>query len=162
MQNEELASRWSRFGASLIDGLIIAVVSVPLMYYSGIFNQIDESGNIPLSTTIMFTVFGIVLFLLLNGSLLSKYGQTIGKKLLNIKIVDLNGGKPEFVPLITKRYLPLWVISQIPFIGGILSLINALFIFRADKRCVHDLIAGTKVVKNTTVTLTEKSSSNPF
>ena len=44
------------------------------------------------------------------------------------------------------RYFPLAVIAQIPFAGGIFSLIDCLFIFREDRRCIHDLIAGTKVV----------------
>jgi uncharacterized RDD family membrane protein YckC len=29
----------------------------------------------------------------------------------------------------------------------ILPLLDALFIFRQDRRCIHDLIAGTKVVQ---------------
>ena len=32
--------------------------------------------------------------------------------------------------------------------GQTLGLIDVLFIFRSDRRCVHDLIAGTKVVSN--------------
>ena len=162
MQNVELAGRWSRLGAVVIDGIIGVILSLPLMSFFGVWNQIGEDGTLPLSTIIMLTVFGIVVFLLVNGYLLSKYGQTVGKKLLDIKIVDMKGDKPEFVPLIAKRYLPIWAVSQIPLIGGILALIDALFIFRKDKRCIHDLIAGTRVVENTTIRLTEESTSNPF
>lgn len=162
MQSVELASRWSRLGASLIDGVIGGVLSIPLLSYFDVWEKIDENGNLPFSTTITITLIGIIFFLLINGYLLSKYGQTIGKKLLDIKIVDLNGDISEFNSLIAKRYVPVWVVSQIPVIGGILAIIDVLFIFREDKRCIHDLIAGTRVVENTTINFNEKSDSNPF
>jgi uncharacterized RDD family membrane protein YckC len=31
--------------------------------------------------------------------------------------------------------------------GNALGTLDALFVFRRDKRCLHDLIAGTKVVR---------------
>ena len=82
----------------------------------------------------------------MHGYLLKKYGQTIGKKLLGISIVTLDGEKPEFWPLILKRYLPLGLVSYTPVVGRFLPTIDALFIFGKDKRCVHDFIAGTMVV----------------
>jgi uncharacterized RDD family membrane protein YckC len=39
------------------------------------------------------------------------------------------------------------IIGAIPYLGGIYGLVDALFIFRDDRRCVHDHIAGTRVVK---------------
>ncbi|MEH6457722.1 MAG: RDD family protein [Cocleimonas sp.] len=157
-----MASRWSRLGASLIDGVIGGVLSLPLLSFFDVWEQIDENGNLPFSTAITITLIGIIFFLLINGYLLSKYGQTVGKKLLDIKIVDLNGDIPDFNSLIAKRYVPIWVVSQIPVIGGFIAIIDALFIFRKDKRCVHDLIAGTRVVENTSINFNEKSDSNPF
>lgn len=161
MQNQELAGRWTRLGAVLIDGIISIVISIPIMIYLGVFDQIEQ-GPISLGLTLKLSLLGFVIFLIVHAYLLSNYGQTVGKKLLDIKIVDLNGNKPEFNSLIAKRYLPIWVVSLIPIIGQILPLIDALFIFRKDKRCIHDLIAGTRVVENTTINLTEESSSNPF
>ena len=45
------------------------------------------------------------------------------------------------------RYVPIQIASVIPAIGNILPLLDVLFIFREDRRCLHDFIAGTKVVK---------------
>ena len=45
------------------------------------------------------------------------------------------------------RLVPIHLISQVPFAGGFVGLADSLFIFRQDKRCIHDLIAGTKVVE---------------
>ncbi len=44
------------------------------------------------------------------------------------------------------RYLPTQVIVAIPVVGALYALVDALFIFGAEQRCLHDLIAGTKVV----------------
>jgi len=41
----------------------------------------------------------------------------------------------------------MYLISAIPVVGSFFVLIDTLLVFRADRRCVHDLIAGTKVVK---------------
>ncbi|MEA2700447.1 MAG: hypothetical protein QOI66_4718, partial [Myxococcales bacterium] len=38
------------------------------------------------------------------------------------------------------------IISAIPYLGGLYALVDALFIFRDDRRCIHDLIAGTRVI----------------
>jgi len=53
----------------------------------------------------------------------------------------------DFGKLVGLRYVPVWLASSIPFIGGFLALIDILFIFREDRRCVHDMIAGTVVVE---------------
>jgi uncharacterized RDD family membrane protein YckC len=38
-------------------------------------------------------------------------------------------------------------VGVLPFVGPLLSIVNVLLIFRDDRRCGHDLIAGTRVVK---------------
>jgi len=44
------------------------------------------------------------------------------------------------------RYIPIWIVGLIPGVGIALTILDALFIFRDDRRCIHDLIAGTKVI----------------
>ena len=39
------------------------------------------------------------------------------------------------------------VIDLLACYGAFFGIANPLFIFRDDRRCLHDLIAGTKVVK---------------
>jgi uncharacterized RDD family membrane protein YckC len=41
----------------------------------------------------------------------------------------------------------MWALESIPLLGGLFSLVNVCFIFRDDRRCIHDLIADTIVVK---------------
>jgi uncharacterized RDD family membrane protein YckC len=49
--------------------------------------------------------------------------------------------------LLGLRYLPVQLITNVPLAGPVLNLVNVLMIFRGDRRCGHDLIAGTRVVK---------------
>jgi len=142
----DLASRWLRLFAALIDGLIAAVVTVPLMLYYNIFDMAMKGQEMSYEYTLLFIFLGIVAFMLIHGHLLKTRGQTVGKLALGIKIVTLDGNLPPFAPLILKRYLPIWALQLLPAFS-LLGIVNVLFIFRADKRCVHDLIAGTKVVR---------------
>ncbi len=147
--NSELrddASRWLRLFAALIDGIIAMVITLPLMIYYGIFDMALAGQELNYTYTVMFTLLGVVAFMLLHGYLLKTKGQTIGKMILGIKIVDLQGSLPPFAKLISLRYAPLWALQLVPAIN-ILALVDILFIFRGDRRCVHDLIAGTKVVR---------------
>ena len=64
-------------------------------------------------------------------------------------IVDAaSNGAATAVKILGLRYVLVMLVAVIPFIGGLLGVIDFLFIFRSDRRCVHDLIAGTKVVSN--------------
>lgn len=141
-----LASRWKRFWASLLDGLTISVVTVPVMYFTGGFDGISTGAQPSLEYSLMVGVLGLVVFFAINTKLLINSGQTIGKKVLGIKIVDLEGKLPTLKDLILKRYSVYFIPGQIPVGGPIFSLLNILFIFGKQRRCIHDYAAGTKVV----------------
>jgi uncharacterized RDD family membrane protein YckC len=139
------ASRWRRLWAGLIDASIAIAITIPLMNYLNVWD-LAQKGSIPLYTSVKLFLFSWTLFFIMHGYLLKSYGQTIGKKILGISIVNLDGEKPDLMPLLIKRYLPLSLVPNIPFVGSLLSICDMLFIFRKDKRCIHDFIAGTKVV----------------
>jgi uncharacterized RDD family membrane protein YckC len=141
-----LATRGARLGGAVIDAIISSIVMFPVLYYSG-FWQSAMAGEVHLGQQMVLGIGGLVVFLLLNGYLLSKRGQTIGKALVGTRIVSVDDG--QILPLLKVfglRYLPMSVVAQLPYIGNVLAIVNVLFIFRDDRRCVHDLIAGTKVV----------------
>ena len=141
----QLAGRGQRFGAALIDGLIGGAMAIPIILILGTWNYIKAGSQPPLSLTLLSGVLGFAAFILVHGHFLNAYGQTVGKRLVGIRIVKLNGDLPGFQTLIVARYLPITLVSMIPFAGGLFSLVDILFIFRQDRRCVHDLIAGTRV-----------------
>jgi uncharacterized RDD family membrane protein YckC len=142
-----LASRWSRLWASLLDSLIRVTFLSPAMYFTGGFSGLSEGVQRSIGYNLVIGLLGLGVFILINGKLLIANGQTIGKKLLGIRIVDLNGDLPELKKHLIKRYAVFFIPGQVPAIGQFFSIINILFIFGKQKRCVHDLAAGTKVVE---------------
>lgn len=147
------AIRWLRLAAILIDACIGFAVIVPMMYVGGYWEAAFEAGRsggfgiMPLGTTLLWAVIGFAVFALIQGYPLHANGQTWGKKVVSIRIVDLQGNKPSLVDLLGKRYLPTHAIANIPCLGTIYVLVDSLMIFRQDQRCLHDLIAGTRVVR---------------
>ncbi|PZO66328.1 MAG: RDD family protein [Pseudoxanthomonas suwonensis] len=145
----QLAGRGIRLLAAIIDTVILLVIMVPLMLVGGYIDTVMSSGGqVPFFTILMWTLIGFAVFAVVQGFPLNANGQTWGKRALGIRIVDLQGNKPPLGKLLGLRYLPLNVANAIPMVGPLLGLVNVLLIFRADRRCGHDLIAGTQVVSN--------------
>lgn len=145
-----LADRMSRLWASMLDGLVIAAISLPVMYFTGGFEGITEGKSPSFTYNLLIGIWWLVAFLLINGKLLVNHGQTIGKKALGIKIVDMEGKLPSLKQHLIKRYAVYFLPGQIPIAGQLFSVVNILFIFGEQKRCLHDHIAGTKVVSTQT------------
>lgn len=155
------ASYGRRFGAFLLDFLFLMIAMMFLMQYLGLTDLDPEKvknqeqmqaaliAKIAALTTqqkTLLTMFPFVTFFALHGYLLSRYGQTLGKRMLGIAIVTLDNRVPEFFPLIAQRYLTQWLAGMVPVIGILLRLIDVLAIVRPDRRCIHDHIAKTKVI----------------
>ena len=150
-KTKELAGRGSRLGAVIIDSIIIIPTLIGIAMITGFWDEIMPrmASGIPLSlkeNLIMFLV-GQSIFLILNGSFLANYGQTIGKRVMKIKIVDMEGNNLGLIKLYSLRYLTFSLFSQIPVAGGLISLVNVLFIFGKERRCLHDRLAGTQVLQ---------------
>ncbi len=137
-----LASRGSRLLAVLIDTIMILPIGVLIMYLMGMFETIERVQTISNRDELIYGVSIIFIWFLLHGYFLKKAGQTIGKRIVGIKIVSLAGSNAAMSALIT-RYLIFFIFQSI---SSLLSLLNFLFIFRDDRRCVHDLVAKTMVV----------------
>lgn len=94
----------------------------------------------------LLSAFPFIAFFALHGYLLSRYGQTLGKRMLGIAIVTMDNRVPPFLPLIIQRYLTQWLAGMVPLVGILLRLVDILAIFRPDRRCIHDHLAKTKVI----------------
>jgi len=152
--DQELATRGARFVGAFIDGLTMlpVVVGVGVLYLSfelGTSGTFGANGIIAgLVGGVIGGVLGTVWHLMLNGYLLAKRGQTLGKLAAGTKIVDAEtNGLVPLMPLILKRWISMQVLSIIPILGGFVPLVDALLIFRGNRRCLHDDFAGTKVIK---------------
>jgi len=142
----ELADRFTRFTAATLDGLLGIVYAVPILFLLGTWDYVSKGQNPPFLPLVAGGFLSFLGFVLMHGYFLKANGQTIGKMLTKIRISDLQGNVPDFTKVILLRYLP---ITLVQWFGGFLPLLDVLFIFRGDRRCIHDLLAGTKVVKET-------------
>ncbi|TNZ87271.1 RDD family protein [Vibrio parahaemolyticus] len=145
--DKKLASRMSRFWAAFIDALIALGSSLAILYATDFGEKIMSSEIVLPMEAFLLMLYGWGVFLLCHGYLLYKNGQTFGKWVFDISIVKLDNSKIEFAPVLLKRYLPISLVTYLPVIGSFLPVLDALFIFRKDRRCIHDFIAGTKVVQ---------------
>ncbi|MEN9868197.1 MAG: hypothetical protein RL748_3787 [Pseudomonadota bacterium] len=144
----EIAGRGTRLGAALIDGVIImAIIFIPAIIILGgwaAYMEKTQSGGLLLN--LIMGLAGFVTYVVVNGVFLAANGQTIGKKLLGIKIVRTDGSPADFQRIIFRRLAPIQVAGMIPFIGWIVSLVDGLLIFRESNQCLHDTIADTIVI----------------
>lgn len=150
-------SLWRRVLALTIDALVVPLVSFMVMLVSGAMEHAQAYAGIqPLLRPVLL---GIVGYLLVNGWWLASSGQTLGKKILGLKIVQTNNThKPPLWKLICIRgpffvlvYAPLAVLTLGWSLAGVgiaaAAVINLIPALGKDRRCLHDLLAGTVVVK---------------
>jgi uncharacterized RDD family membrane protein YckC len=149
-QSQRLAGRGARLVAVLLNQLITLVAMSPGIVV--LLTGMNASGELDTLSGTQIAGMGLsgVLLLGLMGYQLMLYlktGQTLGKKLMGVRVVRFtDGGDPGFGGLIGMREILMAVIGMVPLLGPIFSLVDICFIFREDQRCIHDLIANTKVV----------------
>lgn len=150
-QGKELATLGERFLGALIDGVVAMIVAIPLLF---LFLPLIglRFGDAGLRTNIGFILGGMIIsmivFVAIHGYLLATRGQTVGKFVMETQIAsDETGQKLPAANVIGLRYFIMMVLYNIPYLGGLISLANALFIFRESRKCIHDEIAKTIVIK---------------
>lgn len=163
----ELAGPGPRILAYLLNCLIGAVAYIPLIWGSieifGDYVNMNPESNIAPELSgfgIGLIVLGSVMilgFLIFQAVLMSKTGQSLGKRIMKIKVVDEEGENPGFKGVVLMREivpnLALSVIAMIPFIGGIvqfgfwIACLVMLFLVDRNRQTLQDLIAKTYVVE---------------
>ncbi len=148
----ELADRGARLGAAILDGLVVIGPMALLGIGAAILipsqrNETGEPAYMMLGLIGFVAIVVIVGIAVVNLVWLHRYGQSIAKRWLKIRIVRSDGSRCSLLRIIFARVLPMGVLGAIPYIGNIVGLVDALFIFRSDYRCLHDHIADTIVVK---------------
>ena len=161
-----LADRSQRFYAFVIDALFSFSVSfaVPL-----ILSPVIKNAELIVALLCFFIVVTIQGYLLINT------GQSIGKRLINIRVVDsIKLDIPSLKNIFLIRYILIWQIpnllslfllsgdetslssqSEPTSAEGLISIVaflvlaQTLLIFKSDRRCGHDILSGTIVEKIT-------------
>ncbi|GHV54463.1 hypothetical protein FACS1894216_14530 [Synergistales bacterium] len=148
-----LADRFQRFAARVIDGLVLSITMTIFAFVFGLSAGVFASSGWAILAILMSVSFigcitvGYIAYLALNIYFLYRNGQTVGKKLMGIKIVSKDGGRASLPGIIFLRMLGMFILEIIPLIGWSIFFINLFFIFRSDRRMIHDFLAGTVVIK---------------
>jgi uncharacterized RDD family membrane protein YckC len=130
------AGFWIRAAALALDAVVFALVQASLGALATLVGGPDLEGvdsphaSVPLFALLFTALYTVVLHVVA--------GQTIGKSLVGIRVVGLDGALLGAGPAIL-RYLAAWL-SAIPLGFGFL-----MAGLRGDKRALHDLIAGSRV-----------------
>lgn len=143
-----LASRFKRLVAVIVNALLtwgvpaVLVASASPALFDPLATEAEQEAAVG-EVESLLVLFWICAVLIVQGVLLASRGQTIGKILLRVRIVRVDGSRASGARLIGLRVLVPGALGVVvPFFG----LIDPLFIVRSDRRTVHDLIADTKVV----------------
>jgi len=146
--SQPLASRLFRLLAQLVDIVIMIAITAPLSFITGAYSRSAENAaagqNFSLES-ILWGLAGIAIMFAINWNFLLQ-GQTIGKKVMKIRIVRKDGSPIDRKRIITHRMLPVGIVSMLGLPGGIAYIVDCLCIFRAGRNTLHDDFADTKVV----------------
>lgn len=141
----QLAGRGIRFGAAMID-VFIAIGVTWLASVVTPWNPWNPEASL-WAPQVLNTAIGFGMFMAIHGFLLATRGQTVGKLLLKIRIARPDGTPASLGRLIGLRYGVGSLIAIVPAAGQVWGVVDALLIFRQSRRCLHDSIADTVVLK---------------
>jgi uncharacterized RDD family membrane protein YckC len=137
------AGRWARLFAAILDGIITSaiswVIALPIVGGGAMF----DSSNLGHRLTV--NGIQVIVAVIYIGFQHGKWGQTIGKRALGIRVVRSEDGGPIGYGRAFGRVLFTYVLTGITC--GIGGLIDVLWILWDDrKQAVHDKVAKTVVV----------------
>ena len=143
----ELAGRGARFLAAILDGIIagmmIYVPALIVVWAIGEFEDSGESDPTMLATAGFLCLMGFIAWAWITALLVARYGQTMGKRMLDIRVVRSDGSQASLGRI-------FWLRNAVNVLLGIIplySIIDVLLIFGVRRQCIHDLIADTIVVR---------------
>lgn len=178
----EPASAWIRIAAALINSILMSIAMIPMIIGMVVAIAQQELQGQPSETIseeqageLVLQVFSspwfwgglaiLLIFGIVQCVMMSKSGQSLGKKMLNIKIIRTNGEEGGFVHNVLVREIAYNIIisalgyaASLPFhsqpdivvniISYVAMIICVVMLFAArDRRTLQDMLAGTVVVQ---------------
>jgi len=134
-----IIAKWTdRFLAWLIDFIIVSIISTSIIFAS--FGTLDfefeedsfwaeSTQYIP--TSILFFVYWTILEY--------KTGQTIGKKILNLKIVNINGKKPDLKGIMISSFGKSFLLP--------IDVVLGWFLTNEKRQRIFNKLGDTLIVK---------------
>lgn len=139
--NFSVASIGARMGAHLTDGAVKfcyhMLLQSTLLSDISINNVITDNWS--MTAIIILLYLPVIFYSLIQESLME--GQTIGKKLLGIKVVKIDGYQASFFDYLIRWVLRLIDISGTAYLAGITTMA-----FSKNHQRLGDIAAGTAVI----------------
>ena len=143
------AGFWIRWVAKIIDGIVLGIPAA-IIFFIFIFGGIGLAAagghsNNPMMAMLpnLFGIFFQIGFVAINafysGFMLSRYGATLGKMAMGLRVVTLDGQHPSFGRALGRGFAE-GISRAICSIGYIIAA------FDEQKRTLHDHICSTRVV----------------
>ena len=120
------AGFWRRFGATIVD---VIVIGIPV----GLLFAVVDTGV----AYLLYLVISVAYYVLLEGG---ATGQTLGKKLLGIRVIDINAGGSIGYGRAALRFV-VEIIS-----GAVIYLGYLWMLWDREKQTWHDKAASSVVV----------------
>ena len=132
-----ILAKWKdRFFAWLIDFVIISLISSSTFFLSFLYLDYDFENFITndgmyIPTSIMFFSYWIILEY--------KTGQTIGKKMFNLKITNIEGKKPSLIGVVISSFGKSFILP--------IDMILGLIITNEKRQRIFNKIGNTIIIK---------------
>ena len=140
----ELANPILRLGAAFLDWLFFLACWIPGVILTSFLDQLQSAFADVVGSSVLVACLAAGAGL--QWYLISTRGQSLGKLVAGIRIINRGGFPPGFLHGIVFRqwlfaiFLPCWPIA------GLLYLFDSLFVFSKSHQCLHDVVASTYVV----------------
>jgi uncharacterized RDD family membrane protein YckC len=136
----ELATLWQRFAGNFVDGVVMTLAWVPGSVLAPRYLG-EQHPLIPVLIVVpVLVLLGLQLWMVI------RHRASIGKRVMKARMTRPDGGEAPVWRIVLLRALPVAVLSAVP-VANLLVLVDALFIFGKPRRCLHDYLGGTIVVK---------------
>ena len=141
----ELAGRGVRLGAHLLDMMLWWLGAVPgFVVMTAMQGHPSESTQEGVGLSLM--ALGLTAIAVWNWVWITQSGQSIAKRMLKLQIRRIDGSPCGFVHGVVLRSWVITIVNAICPLGGLLAIVDGALIFGEERRCLHDLLADTKVV----------------
>ena len=158
-----LAEGWQRIVAGIIDWVLYSVFMIP-MQLAGVLailgGAIGESWQAEEKLLLSGLVLVTIAFYIYQIVIMAKDGQSLGKKILGIRVITEDGENPGFVKYVLVRVLLFYFLTAIApaFMGAtvaqtvfwisVIVCVIMLFMENRNRQTLQDLLAKTLVIKN--------------
>jgi uncharacterized RDD family membrane protein YckC len=130
------ATIWKRFFAKIVDGVLLGIVGFGCQFLI-IMAMGGDSENV--AAIVVSSGFNMIVGLLYTSILHWKFGATLGKMALSLKVIRPDGSSLSY-PQALGRSAAEYVSSCICLIGYIMAA------FDDEKRSLHDRMCNTRVI----------------